>query len=309
MKTNTFIIKTFSLALIFCLIAACVSTSEQSIKSSNCDGVVPFTIERGLTYPDPDFCVVYKTTAQRELKGYVFEANSEVVGQRAPAIIFIHGGGWKKGSPKQFFDQARFFADLGITSVSIEYRLTREDNITPKDSLADAKSAMRWIKEHAKSLNIDENRIIAAGGSAGGQLAAALATVDGFNDPADNLDISTKPFALILYDPVVDNSTKGWGYHRVAEYWEEFSPTHNVKLGHPPTQILLGTEDNLVPVSVGERYCSLVQEVSQTCDLMLYEGSKHGFYNRHFKAGESGEMLAQTNQDVRDFLIKIGILS
>jgi len=65
----------------------------------------------------------------------------------------------------------------------------------------DAKSAMRFIRKHADEFQIDPDKIIASGGSAGGHLAAATALIDGYNDPSDDLSISSKPSALVLLTP------------------------------------------------------------------------------------------------------------
>ena len=82
---------------------------------------------------------------------------------------------------------------------------------------ADAKSALRYVRAHATELGIDPQRIAAAGGSAGGHLAAFTALVDGLDDPQDDLAVSCKPNALVLFNPVFNNGPDQWGHGRVGD--------------------------------------------------------------------------------------------
>jgi dipeptidyl aminopeptidase/acylaminoacyl peptidase len=66
----------------------------------------------------------------------------------------------------------------------------------------------------------------------------------------------------------------------VKEYWKEFSPMHNIEKGTPPTLIMIGTEDHLVPVATVQNYKKLMEENGNICELILYENEKHGFYNK-----------------------------
>ncbi|WP_373331478.1 alpha/beta hydrolase [Salmonirosea aquatica] len=138
---------------------------------------------------------------------------------------------------------------------------------------------MRYLRQHAALLGIDPNRLIAAGGSAGGHLAAAAAVLPDLNAPTDDLSVSTVPQALVLYNPVIDNGPEGYGYERVGERNKEFSPLHNLDKGSPPTIFFLGTADKLIPVSTAQAYKKKIEEKGGRCDLYLYEGQPHGFFN------------------------------
>ena len=138
---------------------------------------------------------------------------------------------------------------------------------------------MRFVRENADRFHVDADKILAGGGSAGGHLAAATAHIGGFNDAKDNLSVCCKPQALVLFNPVIDNGPAGYGFERIGEAYKEFSPLHNIKKGAPPTIFFLGTEDPLIPVETAEYYKVAMERVGSRCDLFLYEGQKHGFFN------------------------------
>jgi acetyl esterase/lipase len=150
---------------------------------------------------------------------------------------------------------------------------------TPFESVKDAKSAIRFIREHAEEYHVDTSKIIALGGSAGGHLAAATTLIDDYNEDTDNISISCKPNALVLFNPVIDNGPGGYGYKRIEDSYKSFSPIHNIKKGAPPTIIFLGTEDIYIPVETVKYYQMVMQKVNSQCELYLYEGMKHGFFN------------------------------
>ncbi len=196
-----------------------------------------------------------------------------------PTIIFFFGGGWSGGTVKQFEPYANYFANRGMIGVVADYRVQRRHHTTPFESLMDAKSAIRYLRSHAKELGINPDSIVASGGSAGGHLAAATALCTAFNDKMDNLSVSCIPNALVLFNPVIDNGPGGYGYDRVSEKYKDFSPIDNIKKGAPPTVLFLGTKDRLIPVETMQKYKNLMEGVSSRCELHLYDGAGHGFFN------------------------------
>ena len=275
-----------------CLVTACAPSSGQEVPPR----------DRGAPSLQPDERVVYRQAGDRELELHVFRPSTSGSAAPAPAIVFFHGGGWTGGNAAQFYPQSRYFADLGMVVISVHYRTGAADGVPPNVCLMDAKSAMRWVRSHTAELGIDPDRIAAGGGSAGGHLAAALAVTDGFDHPDDDTSISTRPDALLLYNPVIDNGPDGVGYERVKEFWAAFSPLHNIKDDHPPTIFLLGTNDNLVPVSMGQAYKEAVEATGARMDLHLYEGAEHGFFNAPMPLYED------TNLKVYAFLRELGFL-
>jgi len=146
------------------------------------------------------------------------------ISKKAPAMVLIHGGGWGNGDMVVWGGLAPLLAKRGMIVVTPNYRVSQKHGTLPRECLVDIKSAMRFIRTHAKEWGIDATRIAAGGGSAGGHLAAATAFCPGFNAEGDDLSISTKPDALFLMSPVIDNGPGGFRHAGVKEYWEDFSP-------------------------------------------------------------------------------------
>ncbi len=230
-----------------------------------------------------------------------------------PAIIFIHGGGWNDGSLDSFENHCRYFATQGLVTFSISYRLRKTHGATPLCALQDAKSAVRYVRENAEEFGVDPNKIITSGGSAGGHLAAAVTLCSEINDPNDDLTISSAAAANILFNPVVCNGPEtqgaytGYGYERVKEYYEEFSPMYNVREGTPPTIFMVGDQDHLIPTDVAQEYKRLIEAVGGRCDLHIYPGQKHGFY--HFgKTSLDKSNFYRSVSAAHQFLSSLGYL-
>ncbi len=196
-----------------------------------------------------------------------------------PAIVFFFGGGWKSGNRDHFINHAKYFSKRGLVCFLVDYRTESKNQTTPFESLKDAKSAIRFIRTNALKLGIDKTKIIASGGSAGGHLAAATALIDGYNENTDDLSVSCIPNALVLFNPVIDNGPGGYGYERIGSEYKNFSPLHNIKSGAPPTILFLGTKDSLIPVETAEYYKMVMEKIGSRCELKLYEGEGHGFFN------------------------------
>lgn len=268
-----------------------------------CQGVaaVETAKDSEVVMPRPNQIIPYKQIGDTNLTLHIFTPPEHQSTDSTPAIVFFFGGGWITGSPSAFYPQSAYLASRGMVAICADYRTRSRYKTTPKECVQDGKSAIRWIRVHAAELGIDPDRLAAGGGSAGGQVAAATATVKGFNEEGEELSVSCRPSALVLFNPVFDNGPKGYGYDRVREYWRGFSPIDNIDRDVPPTTIFLGTKDKLVPVATAERYQQLVESMGVRCDLHLYEGQPHSFFNR----AKYYETLLETDK----FLTSIGYLS
>lgn len=250
--------------------------------------------------------VTYKTIGDVRLMLDVFVPKVRDASSRLPGIVFFHGGGWEIGSPSQFHAHCQYFASRGLVAMAVEYRLIQRHGTTPFECVSDGKSAIRWIRAHAAELGIDANKLIAGGGSAGGQIAAATAMVSGFNEKGEDCSISATPEALVLFNPALDTGPGGPGYDRVKDRWQEFSPMHNIAKGAPPTIIFLGTKDLLIPVSTMREFKKRMNAVGSRCDVWEYDGQPHGFFN--YKNG-SNPYYDATVYEADRFLASLGYLN
>ena len=233
--------------------------------------------------------VTYKTFPDgKELRLHVFSPEGEGQAGGRPAIVFFFGGGWVNGSPNQFYPQSRHLAEGGMVALAAEYRVHSRDKSTVSQSVADAMSAIRYVRSHAVALGIDPDHIISAGGSAGGHLAASTAILSGFDEANEDPAVSSRPNAAILFNPVIDTTLGGYtGKLLPKEGDQSLSPVHHVVPGLPPTLVLHGTDDKTVPFENVMRFEKAMKEAGNRCELIAFEGAGHGFFNPNRDAGKN----------------------
>lgn len=222
--------------------------------------------------------VIYKEIDSTQLVMHIFYPEDFDPCRQYPALILFFGGGWNGGNIRQLEPHARHFASKGIIAFTADYRVKSRQHTTPFESVKDARSAIRWLREHSREFGIDTNRIAAGGASAGGHLAAA-ADLTLIDESTDKLQYSARPNALVLFNPVANNGPGGYGYERFGERYVEISPYHNIKESAAPAIIFLGTSDKLIPVQQMKDYQDRMREVGSRCELHLYENQGHGFFN------------------------------
>lgn len=241
--------------------------------------------------------VTYRSTEEEDLQLWIFEPHNPA-SETVPAIVFIHGGGWNHGHAAYFAPQAIYFAQRGMVAVTINYRLrknltdnlpestTKQSESYHEDCVRDGKSALRWLRGHASQYHIDPDRIVVCGGSAGGHIAACLSTMDSFNNPEDNLAISPAPNAVILFNPALDFVENELGQNigrqqteRLGVPIESLSPAHLVDTQTPPTLILSGEHDPLIPPVLVHKYLDRMKHHGRPARYIEYLGEDHGFFN------------------------------
>ena len=223
---------------------------------------------------------IYKSTKQAELKLLVDVPDNWRRSDWRPAIVFFFGGGWTKGTPSQFENQARYLALRGMVAVRADYRVKSPHGVTPVACVEDAKSAMRWVRQHAAELGIDPDKIVAAGGSAGGHLAACTGTVTGFDAEGEETAISTRPVAMVLFNPVLNLTTHGLS-KRLGDdqaLAERISPTLQLSNKTPPALLMFGTEDKFLVQA--EEYMARAKALGIKAELYTAKGQGHAFFNR-----------------------------
>ena len=254
--------------------------------------------------PNPDEIIVYKETEQGKLSLHLFYPEGHQRTDKLPVIVLFHGGGWNGGTPEMFYQQCDYLASRGIVAITAQYRLKKKNKTTPIECVKDGKSAIRWIRKNADTIGVDPNKIIAGGGSAGGHVAAATGTATSFEEETDDKTVSYCPQALILFNPVYDNSETGYGHSKVKAYWKEISPMHNLTEKTPPTLVMLGTEDALIPVATAQEYKRQMEALGIRSELVLYAGEPHGFFNY----SKNKKMYQETIEEAARFLTSLGYL-
>jgi acetyl esterase len=232
--------------------------------------------------PQPTDKLVYKEVGGSKLEIWMWKPKGWKPSDERSAIVFYHGGGWRSGSPTAFSRQSARLAEQGMVAFSVQYRLTSQDGVSVHDCVKDAKSAFRWVKSNARELGVDPSKIAAGGGSAGGHLAAALATLDAINYPSDDVKIRTKPAALVLFNPAVRLE-----FPRAREAvasdsrdLQSLNPYEYVSRGHPPTIIFHGEADTTVPIQTVRDYAAKVTKLGGECTVVEFDGQPHSFFHR-----------------------------
>ena len=254
--------------------------------------------------------ILYKSIDNIDLNLYVYRPENFDTSKIYNCIVFFHGGAWNTQNIKQFQRQSIYFASRGMIAFIVEYRVTSIHDSTPFQSVEDAKSAIRYIRSNSKSLSLNPQKIAVSGGSAGGHLAAASANISKYDNINENLMISSKPNLLILFNPILDTTPDTWGYgsfmrrvgNKITDNPYEISPIHHISKKTPPTIILTGTNDNLVPVIKINEYKNIMTANNVRCDVVFYKDAEHGFFNR-------GEDFIDTVYKSDLFLKSYGYLS
>ncbi len=207
----------------------------------------------------------------------------------APGLVFIHGGGWKSGKREDYHLYGVKFAQKGYVVATISYRL--RDVAPYPAAVEDAKCAVRWVRANAKKLNIDPDRIAAVGGSAGGYLAMMIgyaSDVKSFEGKGGNEDVSSRVQAVVNFYGPVDLTTEyarnhslitGFlkkSYDEDQEIYKQASPLTHVSKDDPPTLILHGTIDDLVPISQADKLFEKLKENNIPVQYERLEGWPHG---------------------------------
>ena len=247
----------------------------------------------------------YKQVNGDDLALHVFSPTNAASGRPRPAIIFFFGGGWTSGTPVQFYPECAHFAGKGLVAISADYRIASVQRTSPFESVADGKSAIRWTRQHAAELGADPTRIVAAGASAGGHVAAATGLVRGLDEPGEDLSVSSKPDALLLWYAVVDNGPDGYGSKEMKARYREISPLHNISSNAPPTLFLLGTRDKSIPVPTAELFKARVEQGGGLCELRLFQGAGHPIYE--YRKGPS-PLRDEALRMADEFLARLGWL-
>lgn len=223
---------------------------------------------------------VYKSTKQADLQMDVHFPPDWKKGDRRPGIVFFFGGGWNQGKVTQFLPQAKYLASRGLVAARADYRVKSRHGVSPVQCVEDAKSAVRWLRHNAVWLGIDPDRIVAAGGSAGGHIAACTAIPEGIEPAGEDTSLSSRPNALVLFNPVLKFEGVPTLLQRLddAKPAKHLSPTLYVSKDTPPAILFYGKTDRLL--EHGREFIARSKEKGHRAEMFLADGVGHGFFNK-----------------------------
>jgi acetyl esterase/lipase len=219
--------------------------------------------------------IEYKSINGKSLQLDIYKPKN--VESNAPLLIFIHGGGWSKGERSDYLIYLVDFAKRGYITATVSYRLLK-DSPYP-GCVEDIRDAVNWFYENGENYGYDPKRIALIGGSAGAHLAlmAAYEWEETKSDSAKIPGINYRIKAVVdIYGPVdlttdyarnqsLVTSFIAHSYTDRPDLYKEASPMEYVDSNDPPTMILHGTSDDLVPVIQSDRLKAKLDSLGVPC--------------------------------------------
>ena len=259
------------------------------------------------TFPN----ITYVTANNYDAKLDLYQARDTSTPQ--PTVIYIHGGGWTGGSKEASILNLLPYFEMGWNVVNVEYRLARV-SLAPA-AVEDCMCALRWVIHNAKQYNVDINRVVVTGNSAGGHLAlttgmipasagldrecpgtevlkvAAIVNWYGITDVADLLDGDNMKTYAVTWLGSMPNR---------VEIAKRVSPLTYVRPGLPPIISIQGDADPTVPYSHSLRLQDALEKAGVPHKLVTVPGGLHG----NFKPEEYPRLYGE----IRDFLSKYNLM-
>lgn len=207
-------------------------------------------------------------------------------GQKFPAVLIIHGGGWSGGEKRaaREINIGTTLALNGYVGMSIDYMLANKDNPGPTwpQNLHDCKTAVRWLRTNAERLQIDAAHIGVIGGSAGGHLATMVGLCGGELDPPGEGDTRVQ-CAVDLYGPVLCFDQRDITMFRktraeAPELYKQADPRSHIDKNDPPLLILHGTADKTVAVADSEALAAAMKASGAAYQLEIIPDAPHTFH-------------------------------
>ena len=230
--------------------------------------------------------LIYKQIGDRSLKLDIYHQKN--LAEAAPVLVFIHGGGWKKGDKADYRRYLVDFAQRGYVTATLSYRFSQEASFPA--AVNDVKCAIRWLKTHASEYFINPEKVAVIGGSAGGHLAMMI----GYSSDVPELEgecidstVNSRVQAVVnLYGPsdlttnrsVETPSVKtfiGKSADEALEDYKMASPVTFLTPDDPPTLIFHGTLDELVPVEQSDKLKAKLDKIGISAEYHKLKGWPH----------------------------------
>jgi acetyl esterase len=288
-----------------CLLVICLMVS-----SAMCVSISDFIVSG----KDP-VVKVYKKEGIQYLRMLLVNPDGHNRGDKSPAVVWIHGGGWTGGCPEQFIAHCRWSASRGGVGIAISYRLLEkpdnEDDFTKGPSIADCiedcRDAVKYIRANADELGVDHDKIAVVGDSAGAHLALCLGIFDG---PADS-----RPSAVVNCNGIADMTKEPWikfvkadkNKQNRDELAKAFSPIYHLGVGMPPVLTMNGANDHVVKPADSEIFHKQCLASGVDSEYVLWPDARHAFILTDYTASDS--QINQAIAAIDSFLVQHGILN
>ena len=220
-----------------------------------------------------------------------------------PAIVFIHGGGWRNGNKRAgaFLNPTLEYAAKGYVCITVGYRLIKDDNWRIDHCIADVKNAVRWLRAHADEYNVDPNRIGATGNSAGAHLSVMLglcpqdAGLEGdgpyqeFSSMVQAVAASATPTSFLI--PMSERGRANFERQRASReesLRKKISPITYVSANAPPIILWHEESDRTVGVYQSDTFVEALRKASakDVNYVLLGDGTGHGTFQRNIAINE-----------------------
>ena len=268
------VLKTFVPALVLCFLSSTPLHSDSDIK----------------VIKDLEFATVGRHSYSLKMDLYL---PSKPKG--SALVVWIHGGGWRKGSKEKC--QIKWLPEYGYSLASISYRLSNLAKFPAQ--LHDCKGAVRWLRANAKKFGYDPNKIVAAGTSAGGHLSALMATSHGVpgleGGTGGNLAYSSKVLGAVDYYGATDLILRsknqpsktnlvdsvvydllGGAADEKTELAKLASSAHQISKDDAPMLVFHGNEDSTVFLDQSKTLVQAYQKAGLSIQFIEVAGAGHG---------------------------------
>jgi acetyl esterase/lipase len=190
-----------------------------------------------------------------------------------------------------------------MVAATADYRIANIHHTGPDKCVEDAKSAVRWLRMNARRLGIDPHRVVAAGGSSGATAAVLAAYSARYEPQGEDLSVSSKPDALVLFNPALALPGDGSRLSQEEAQLRELLTAWTVEPGGPPAILFYGTKDDLL--GGGRQFSQEMRKAGNRVELFTAADQRHGFSNDGNGSPWHAAVLRQSDL----FLASLGFLS
>jgi acetyl esterase/lipase len=230
-----------------------------------------------------------------------------------PAVVCIHGGGWKAGNRQQLNGLTEMLAKKNFVAVTVTYRFAPKYKFPAQ--IEDCKASVRWLRANAEKYQINPDKIGCVGFSAGGHLCCLLGAADekaNLEGKGGNPKQSSKVQAVVSFFGPTDFVEKTWTndieniffipflggrFEEKKDVYRKASPIVYCTKECPPFLFFHGNKDLLVGIEHSEKMNASLKKLGVSSELVTMPGDAHGW---------GGEKLTKTlNQTARFFEEKL----